>query len=114
MSFRTPTEITRPWPPNEANVLEPATWRLELLVAADNIRAARSFVILTFDGTWPDPEGPAVWEHFLVHGPFPEITQPPKDGAAPPERVSDGLGRDLVAAHPRDARDSNQRIPERR
>ena len=76
-------EITHPWPPNEANVLEPATWRLELLLAGDNIRAARSFVTLTFDGTWSDPENPAIWEHFLVQGPFPEISQPPEDGAAP-------------------------------
>jgi hypothetical protein len=45
------------WPPNEANVLEPATWRLELLIAGDNIRAERTFVTVTFDGTWPDPGG---------------------------------------------------------
>jgi hypothetical protein len=65
--------------PNEANVLEPAMWRLELLIAGDNIRAARSFVTVTFDGTWPDPESPGIWEHFLVHGPSPEISQPPED-----------------------------------
>jgi hypothetical protein len=62
------------WPPNEANVLEPATWRLELLIAGDNIRAERTFVTVTFDGTWPDPEGSAIWEHFVVHGPSPEIS----------------------------------------
>lgn len=59
--------------------LEPATWRLELLVAGDNIRAARLFVTVTFDGTWPDPESPAIWEHFIVDGPSPEIPQPSQD-----------------------------------
>jgi hypothetical protein len=43
-------EISHPWPPNEANILEPATWRLELLVCGDNIRLERSFVTLSFDG----------------------------------------------------------------
>src|SRR5262249_44124583 len=62
-------EISHPWPPNEANVLDPATWRLELLVCGDNIKPERTFVSLSFDGVWPDPDGPAVWEHFLVHGP---------------------------------------------
>ena len=71
-------EITHPWPPNEANVLEPATWRLELLVVGDNIRAARSFVTVTFDGTWSDPESSEIWEHFIVEGPSPEMSQPAK------------------------------------
>ncbi len=48
-------------------------------MAGDNIRAARSFVTVTFDGTWPDPDSPAVFEHFLVHGPAPEISRPPED-----------------------------------
>ena len=78
-------EITHPWPPNEANVLEPATWRLELLVAGDNIRAARSFVAVTFDGTWPDPESRAIWEHLLVHGPARELSQPPEAATRPEE-----------------------------
>jgi hypothetical protein len=74
-------EISHPWPPNEANVLEPATWRLELLVVGDNISPERSFVTLSFDGTWPRPESLAIWEHFLVQGPLPEISQPQDDGA---------------------------------
>jgi hypothetical protein len=61
-------EISRPWPPNEANTLEPATWRLELLVCGDNIKPERTFITLSFDGTWPDPDN-TVWEHFLIHGP---------------------------------------------
>jgi hypothetical protein len=62
-------EISHPWPPNEANLLDPATWRLELLVCGDNIRPQRSFVTVTFDGTWPDPGSAAIWEHLLVDGP---------------------------------------------
>jgi hypothetical protein len=49
-------EISHPWPPNEAIILVPASWRLELLVCGDNIRPERSFVTLSFDGTWPQAE----------------------------------------------------------
>jgi hypothetical protein len=84
-------EITHPWPPNEANVLEPATWRLELLIAGDNIRAARTFVTVTFDGTWSDPESLSIWEHFVVHGPSPEIPEPP-DGARRPAEAHADVG----------------------
>jgi hypothetical protein len=62
-------EISHPWPPNEANILEPATWRLELLVVGDNVRPERSFVTLSFDGQWPELDHRTIWEHFLVHGP---------------------------------------------
>jgi hypothetical protein len=72
-------EISHPWPPNEANALEPATWRLELLVCGDNIRPERSFAALSFDGTWPQPDSTAIWEHSVVHGPSPELSQPPVD-----------------------------------
>jgi hypothetical protein len=74
-------EISRPWPPNEANALEPATWRLELLLCGDNIKPERSFVTLCFDGTWPQPGSSAIWAHFLVDGPLPEIDRP--SNAAP-------------------------------
>ena len=70
-------EISHPWPPNEANVLEPGTWRLELLLCGDNITPERSFVILSFDGTWPKPESRAIWEHFVVQGPSPEPSRAP-------------------------------------
>jgi hypothetical protein len=69
-------EISHPWPPNEANMLEPATWRLELMVCGDNITPERSFVTISFDGAWPQHDSSAIWEHFLVHGPFPQISQP--------------------------------------
>jgi hypothetical protein len=72
-------EISHPWPPNEANLLEPGIWRLELLVVGDNIRPQRSFVTLAFDGTRTQPETLAIWEHFLVHGPFPQISEPPEE-----------------------------------
>jgi hypothetical protein len=62
-------EIGHPWPPNQANVLEPGTWQLELLVCGDNINAQRSFVTVAFDGRWPEPDGPQIWEHFRVEGP---------------------------------------------
>jgi hypothetical protein len=75
-------EINRPWPPNEANVLEPGTWRLELLICGDNVRPERSFVTLSFDGAWPEPESGAIWEHFLVHGPSPEISRPSGEATA--------------------------------
>jgi len=75
-------EISRPWPPNEANVLEPGTWRLELLVCGDNITPERSFVTLSFDGAWPQPESSAIWEHFVVGGPAPEISSPTQDATA--------------------------------
>jgi hypothetical protein len=76
-------EISRPWPPNEANALEPATWRLELLLCGDNIKPERSFITLSFDGSWPQPESPAIWEHFLVRGPSPETVRPPDDATRP-------------------------------
>jgi hypothetical protein len=74
-------EISHPWPPNEANMLEPATWQLELLVVGDNITPERSFVTLSFDGQWPQPDDSdgMIWEHFLVHGPNPETSRPPED-----------------------------------
>lgn len=87
-------EISRPWPPNEANMLEPAIWRLELLVCGDNITPARAFITLSFDGTWPQPESQTIWEHLLVHGPSPEITEPP-DAA---RRLNEQAARD---GHPR-------------
>jgi hypothetical protein len=65
-------------PPNEANILEPARRRLELLVAGDNIRLQRSLVTLSFDGTW-QPESLAIWEHLLVHWPLPELSQSSED-----------------------------------
>ena len=52
-------------------MLESGTSRLELLVVGGNIRAARSFVAITFDGTWPDAESGEIWEHFVVDGPSP-------------------------------------------
>jgi hypothetical protein len=60
-------------------VLEPATWRLELLVCGDNIRPERTFIALSFDGRWPAPERAAIWEHLLVHGPFPTMPELPHD-----------------------------------
>jgi hypothetical protein len=72
-------EISHPRPPNEANILEPATWQLELLVVGDNISPERSFVTLSFDGHWPPWDSPTIWEHFLVRGPYPEAARPPHD-----------------------------------
>lgn len=65
-------EISHPWPPNEANALEPGTWRLELMVCGDNVRAERTFITVAFDGTWPDADSAAIWDHFQVAGPFRE------------------------------------------
>lgn len=62
-------EIGHPWPPNKANVLEPGTWKLELLVCGDNINAQRYFATVSFDGIRPELEGPDIWNHFLVEGP---------------------------------------------
>jgi hypothetical protein len=74
-------EISHPWPPNEANILEPATWQLELLVVGDNIRPERSFVTLSYDGQWPRLDDPTIWEHFVVDGPHPEPSRPPEDAS---------------------------------
>jgi hypothetical protein len=81
-------EISHPWPPNKANALEPATWRLELLVCGDNITAERSFVTLSFDGTWPHPESAAIWEHFVVQGPSSERSRPPVEATRRGQRRS--------------------------
>jgi hypothetical protein len=70
-------EISHPWPPNEANILEPATWQLELLVVGDNVTPERSFVTVSFDGSWPRVDDLAIWEHFLVHGPHRQVSRPP-------------------------------------
>ena len=70
-------EISHPWPPNEANILAPATWQLELLVVGDNITPERAYVTLSFDGQWPELETSAIWEHFVVHGPNAETSRPP-------------------------------------
>ena len=72
-------EISHPWPPNEANVLEPATWRLELAVVGDNITPERSSVTLSFDGMWHDLETPEIWDHFLVDTSSSESLRPPGD-----------------------------------
>jgi hypothetical protein len=71
-------EISHPWPPNEANALESATWRLELLVCGDNMRAERCFITVAFDGAWPQPGNAAIWEHFRVNGPYRELSKPPE------------------------------------
>jgi hypothetical protein len=70
-------EIGHPWPPNEANILEPATWQLELLVVGDNVTPERSFVTLSFDGQWPELDHGTIWEHFVVDGPNPEASRSP-------------------------------------
>jgi hypothetical protein len=62
-------EIGQPWPPNRANALEPGTWKLDLLVLADNIKAQRYFITVSFDGNWPELDGPAIWDHLRVDGP---------------------------------------------
>jgi hypothetical protein len=49
------------------------------MVCGDNIRPERAFVTQAFDGTWPQPEGAAIWQHFLVHGPSRELSRPPDD-----------------------------------
>jgi hypothetical protein len=64
-------EIGHPWPPNEANVLEPGVWQLETLVCGDNIHALRYFLTVTFDGRWHEDESAHVWERFVVEGPSP-------------------------------------------
>jgi hypothetical protein len=69
-------EIGHPWPPNEANTLEPGIWRLELMVCGDNVRADRTFIALAFDGTKPESDETAIWEHFRVRGPFREMANP--------------------------------------
>jgi hypothetical protein len=69
-------EIGQPWPPNQANALGPGTWRLELLVCADNINAQRYFVTVSFDGRWPELDGPGIWDHLRVDGPSRHQTHP--------------------------------------
>jgi hypothetical protein len=80
-------EISQPWPPNQANALEPGTSRLELLLCGDNITPERTFVALTFDGMAMGPDdGESIWEHFLVHGPSPELSEPPNPTNAASQR----------------------------
>jgi len=62
-------EIDHPWPPNGANRLEPGVWHIELLVCGDNITAQRYFVTISFDGQWPEPGTPNIWDHFRIDGP---------------------------------------------
>ena len=70
-------ELGHPWPPNEANVLEPGVWELELLVCGDNIKAQRYFVRVLFDGVWLESESAEIWDHFLVEGPWTGAMPPP-------------------------------------
>jgi hypothetical protein len=51
------------------------------MVVGDNIKPDRSFVSLTFDGTWPHAESGSIWEHFVVRGPSPEFAQPAVEAA---------------------------------
>jgi len=69
-------EIGPPWPPNRANALEPGTWRLELLVCGDNIDAERYFITVSFDGSWPELDGPGIWDHLRVDGPSARPSRP--------------------------------------
>jgi len=62
-------EISHPWPPNEANVLEPGRWQLEVLVCGDNINARRYYLGLSFDGRWHETESEHIWDHFVVEEP---------------------------------------------
>ena len=70
-------EVTQPWPPNEANVLDAAMWRLELLVCGDNIKPERSFFSLSLDGSWPQADSAGIWDHFAVQGPFHDSSASP-------------------------------------
>jgi hypothetical protein len=72
----THVEISRPWPPNQANALEPGTWRLELLLCGDNIIPERTFIALTFDGMSTAVDDESIWEHFIVDGPWRELPTP--------------------------------------
>jgi hypothetical protein len=70
-------EITRPWPANGINELDPGTWRLELMICGDNVAAQRLAVLVAFDGTWPHSAATEIWDHFLVHGPSSTDPGPP-------------------------------------
>jgi hypothetical protein len=76
-------EIGRPWPPNKANVLDPGTWSLTLLVSGDNINAQQYFVTVSFDGSWSGPEGTEIWDHFHVKGPSVEPIPGPSGESRP-------------------------------
>ncbi|HET6614929.1 MAG TPA: hypothetical protein VFH62_03490 [Dehalococcoidia bacterium] len=62
-------EIGYPRPRNGANLLEPGTWQLDLLVSGDNITAKRYFVVLSFDGATPGLNSAEIWDHFRIDGP---------------------------------------------
>jgi hypothetical protein len=62
-------EISEPWPPNRANALETGVWRLDLSVSGDNINAEGYFITVSFDGAWPEMDGPGIWDHLRVDGP---------------------------------------------
>jgi hypothetical protein len=63
-------EIIQPWPPNQANRLDPGSWQLHLLVCGDNIPARRYHVTLTFDGATTPTDRDTIWDHFIVEGPY--------------------------------------------
>jgi hypothetical protein len=74
-------EIGRPWPPNKANILDPGTWKLDLIVCGDNISAQRYFITVSFDGSCPELESPEIWDHFLIEGPSIRTMSGPPSGA---------------------------------
>jgi hypothetical protein len=47
------------------------------VTAHDHPDPTRSFVTVSFDEVWPADENGGIWQHFLVHGPLREISQPP-------------------------------------
>jgi hypothetical protein len=68
---RISVEIGYPRPRNEASLLEPGTWQLDLLVSGDNITAKRYFVVISFDGATPGLISAEIWDHFRIDGPSP-------------------------------------------
>ena len=70
-------EVAYPWPPNQANRLEAGTWQLELLLCGDNVAARAYFVTISYDGFVPEPPDQAMWDHFVIEGPWPQMEPRP-------------------------------------
>ena len=64
-------------PANRANDLPPGSWRIRLMLSADNCAAKLYEVRLLFDGTWPAEPLDGIWDAVVMQGPARSLADGP-------------------------------------
>jgi hypothetical protein len=88
-------EIRGPfYPANEAHVLSPGAWRIQLEVSAEHVSAKGFEVVAVFPGFWPADPPERVWEVINVEGPakLGSISSPPEPSTELQELAEEVFG----------------------